>query len=58
MSNIFLYIRGSKPRNLYENGKKYELKMSDDDHFEFYDLWNNGVIYSLAYGRNEFSTKK
>ena len=23
--------------------------MSDDGHFEFYDLWENGVIYSLAY---------
>ena len=31
--------------------------MSDDGHFEFYDLWVNGVIYSLAYDRNGFSTK-
>ena len=23
---------------VYENDKKYELKMSDDGHFEFYDL--------------------
>ena len=31
--------------------------MSDDGHFEFYDLWENGATYSLAYGRNGFSTK-
>ena len=31
--------------------------MSDDSHFEFYDLCkNNGAIYSLANGRNGFST--
>ena len=33
------------------------IKMSDDAHFEFYDLWENGVIYSFAYGRNGFNTK-
>ena len=32
--------------------------MSDDGHFEFCDLWENGATYSLAYGRNGFSTKK
>ena len=32
--------------------------MSDGSHFEFYDLWENSAIYSLAYGRNGFSTKK
>ena len=37
--------------------KKYELNMSDDGHFEFYNLWENGIIYSLAYGRNGVSTK-
>ena len=31
--------------------------MSDDGHFEFCDLWENGATYSLAYGRNGFSTK-
>ena len=31
--------------------------MSDDSHFDFYDVWKNGAIYSLAYGRNGFSTK-
>ena len=35
----------------------YELQMSDDSHFEFYDLSENGAIYSLAYGKNGFSTK-
>ena len=32
--------------------------MSYDGHFEFYDLWENGVIYSLAYGRNGFITNE
>ena len=32
--------------------------MSNDRHFEFYDLSENGAIYSLAYGRSGFSTKK
>ena len=42
----------------YENDKKkYELKMSDDDYFEFYHLWENSVIYSLAYDRNGFGIK-
>ena len=36
---------------------EYELRMSDDNYFEFYDLLKNCAIYSLAYGRNEFSTK-
>ena len=57
ISNIFLYIRGPKPRNCIWKWQKYELQMSDDSHFEFYDLWGNGAIYSLAYGRNGFSTK-
>ena len=42
---------------VHENYKKYELKMSDDGHFEFYDLLENGVTYSLTYGRNGFSMK-
>ena len=58
ISNIFLYIGVSKQRNCIRKWqKKYELNMSDDGHFEFYDLWENGVIYSLAYGRNGFNTK-
>ena len=32
--------------------------MPDDSHFEFSDLLKNGAIYSYAYGRNGFSTKK
>ena len=31
--------------------------MSDDGHFEFYDLYENDVTYSLAYGRIGLSTK-
>ena len=31
--------------------------MSNDSHFEFYDLWENAAIYSLVYGKNGFSTK-
>ena len=42
----------------YENGKRYEFKMSNKGHFEFNDLLGNDAIYSLAYGRNGFSTKK
>ena len=34
-----------------------DMNMSDDGHFEFYELWEHGVIYSLAYGRNGFSIK-
>ena len=50
--------QGLQTKKLYmEMTKKYELKMSDDGHFEFYDLWENGATYSLAYGRNGFSTK-
>ena len=57
-SHIYFYISEAPDQEiLYENDKKYELKMSDDGHFEFYNLWENGVIYSLAYGRNGFSTK-
>ena len=57
-SPIYFYISGSPNKEIvYENDKKCEFNMSDDGHFEFYDLWGNGVIYSLAYGRNGFSTK-
>ena len=54
--NIFRYIRVTKQRNCIRKWQKYELNMSDDGHFEFYDLWENGVFYSLGYGRNGFST--
>ena len=38
-SHIYLYISGAPNQKIiYENDKKYELKMSDDGHFEFYDL--------------------
>ena len=57
ISKIFPYIRVSKQRNCIRKWQKYELNMSDDGHFEFCDLWENGVIYSLSYGRNWFSTK-
>ena len=57
ISNIFLFISGPKPRNSMRKLQIYELQMSDDSHFEFYDLSENGAIYSLAYGRNGFSTK-
>ena len=57
-SQIYSYISGSPNKEIvYENDKKYDLDMSDDGHLEFYDLWVNGVINSLAYGRNGFSTK-
>ena len=53
---MYFYISGSPNKEIvYENDKKYELNMSDGGDFEFYDLWENGVIYSLAYGRNGFS---
>ena len=32
--------------------------MSNNSHFEFDDLWENGAIYSLAYGRNGSAQKK
>ena len=54
---ISIYQGIQTKKNEYENDKKYELKMSDGRHFEFYDLWENGVTYSLAYGRNGFSRK-
>ena len=55
---IYFYISGSPNKEIvYENDKTFELNMSDDGHFEFCDLWENSVIYSLAYGRNGFSTK-
>ena len=55
---IYFSISGSPNKEIvYVNDKKYELNMSDDGHFEFYDLWENGVIYSLAYGRNGLSAK-
>ena len=54
---ISIYQGLQTKKNEYENDKKYELKMSDGRHFEFYDLWENGVTYSLAYGRNGFSRK-
>ena len=58
-SQIYSYISGSpKPRNFMWKWQKYELQMSDDSHFEFNDLWENGAIYSFAYGRSGFSTKK
>ena len=57
-SQTYFSISGSPNEEIvYENDNKYELNMSDDGHFEFYDLWENGAIYSLAYGRNGFSTK-
>ena len=57
-SQIYLYISGAPNQEIvYENDKKYDLQMSNDSHFEFDDLWENGAIYSLAYGRNGFSTK-
>ena len=56
-SQIYFHTSGSPNKEIvYENDKKYGLNMSDDGHFEFSDLWENGVIYSLAYGRNGFST--
>ena len=57
-SQIYYYISGSPNKEIvYVKDKKYYLNMSDDGHFEFYDLWENGVIYSLTYGRNGFSAK-
>ena len=56
-SQIYFYISGSPNKEfVYEKDKQCELNMSDDGHFEFYDLWDNVAIYSLAYGRNGFST--
>ena len=50
-SHIYFYISGAPNQVIvYENDKKYELKMSDDGHFEFYDLGENGATNSLAYG--------
>ena len=57
ISNIFLYIRVSNKEIVYENDKKIWIEYVRWRPFEFYDLWENGVIYSLAYGRNGFSTK-
>ena len=58
-SHIYLYIyQGSRPRNCKWIWQKYELRMSDDGHFEFHDWWENSVTYSLAYDRSGFSTKK
>ena len=57
ISNIFLNIRGFKPGNYLRKWQKYELEISDVSHFEFYELWGEGAIYSLAYGRNGFSTQ-
>ena len=55
-SQIYSYIAGSPNKEIvYKDDKKYDLNISDDGHFEFYDLWENGVINSLAYGRNGFS---
>ena len=57
-SQIYIYISGApNQETVYENDKKYEFKMSDDGHFEFYDLYENDVTYSLAYGRIGLSTK-
>ena len=56
VKHISIY-QGLQTKKLYKKWQKYELQMSDDSHFEFYDLWENGAIYSLAYGRNGFSTK-
>ena len=57
-SHIYFNISGAPDQEIvYENDKKYELKMSDDGHFEFYDLWDNGVTNSLEYDRNGFSAK-
>ena len=53
---VYIYIRGSKPKNYIWKWQKYELQMSDDSQFEFYDLWENGTIYILAYSKNGFST--
>ena len=44
-SQIYFSISGSPNQEIvYENGKKYKLQMSDDSHFEFYDLWENGAF--------------
>ena len=57
-TQTYFYIAGSPNIQIvYENDKKYELNLSDDGHYESYDLWENGVIDSLAYGRNRFSAK-
>ena len=54
---IYVCISGAlNQKNCIRKWKQSELQMSDDSHFEFYDLWENGAIYSLAYGRNGFST--
>ena len=38
-SHIYLYISGAPDQEIvYGNDKKYELKMSDDRLFQFYDL--------------------
>ena len=45
---IFIF-QGPQTKKLYMRmTKKYELQMSDGSHFEFYDLWESGTIYSLA----------
>ena len=55
---MYFYISGAPNQEIvHENDRKYELKMFGDGHFEFYNLLENGVINSLAYGRNGFSTK-
>ena len=57
-SHIYFYISEAPDQKIvHENDKNYELKMSDDGHFEFRYLWENSATYSLAYGRNGFSTK-
>ena len=44
-SQIYFCISGSPNKEIvYENDKLYELNMSDDGHFEFYDLWENGAF--------------
>ena len=58
-SHTYFYISWApdKKKCTWKITKKYELKMSDDGHLEFYDLLENGVTYSLAYGRIGFSMK-
>ena len=61
----FWWVHVSRPslkqyshcHNCTRKWQKYELKKFDDGHFEYYDLCENDVIYSLVYGSNGCSPK-
>ena len=58
ISDMFIYKSGATNQEIvYENDKKIWIEDVRWRPFEFYDLGKNGVIYSLACGRNCFSTK-